>query len=191
MASVGGGAASGGSRPSGSPADSARSNSRSGGSRGGDARDSRDPGTGHLCTFQVGGQKYALSTTLVRELVEVTAITPVPRTAPAVLGLFNLRGEPMPLVDLSLVLGSTAATVEAKSSAIILRSAHMSVGARIDALGTVVPNRSVIPTDDPNPLILGFLDSPGEAPIAVVDPIEFMSRIENLKLSSARAPRDT
>lgn len=158
-------------------------------SRGSAQAGSLSVGLGHLCTFEVGGQRYALSTSLVREIVEVERITRVPRTAAEVMGLFNLRGEPMPLVDLTLVLSGAPSPVAEKMSVIILRNANLSLGARIDALGTVVPNTNVIPTDDPNPLLLGFIDLAGEGPVAVIDANEFMSRIDGLRLANDRGSR--
>lgn len=146
----------------------------------------RDVGQSHLCTFVVAGQKYALSTALIRELVEVTTITTVPRTDIALLGLFNLRGEPMPLVDMAMVLGIGASPPAAKMSVIIVRSEDMSVGARIDALGNVVPNAGLVANSEPNPLLLGFLAATGTSgAIAVINPVEFLGRLDLLKRTTS------
>lgn len=180
----GGGTTSGGSYASlGTGEDT---NRRSRGSRGSNGQASRvaagGAGEGYLCTFSVAGQRYALSTSLVRELVEVTRVTTVPCVDPALLGIFNLRGEPMPLVDLSRVLGLPAEGLSEKMAVIIIRGEAMSLGARIDALGAVVPNSSVIATADANPLVRGFLAATSsEGPIAVINPGEFMMRLEQLK----------
>jgi hypothetical protein len=181
----GSGAATGGSGGgSGSLAESGRPTK--GGSKGTAARDTREVGEAHLCTFVVNGQRFALSTSLVRELVEVTAVTKVPRTDDAVLGLFNLRGEPMPLVDMAMVLGTGASPAAAKMPVIIVRSEGMSVGARIDALGTVVANAGLVASSDPNPLLLGFLPASGnEAPIAVINPADLLARLDRLKRTTS------
>lgn len=160
------------------------------GSKGSASREARGADAEYLCTFTVGGQRYALSTDLVRELVEVTSVTPVPRTDEAILGLFNLRGEPMPLVDLALVLGLRMADAEAKMSVVIVRHEELSLGARIDALGMVVPDRGVVATADPNPLVRGFLPASGtEGPIAVISPGEFVMRLERLKFGGRQASK--
>jgi purine-binding chemotaxis protein CheW len=52
-----------------------------------------------------GGEHYALPVGAVREIAELGAITPVPGAAAAVLGVWNLRGEVMGVVDLATLLG--------------------------------------------------------------------------------------
>src|SRR5262245_22162767 len=102
-----GSAGRGGSRGSGrgSGSGSGRGSAGSAGSKGTKGSISRDVGSAFLCTFRVAEERFALSTALVRELVEVTNVTRVPQTSQALLGLFNLRGEPLPLVDMAAVLG--------------------------------------------------------------------------------------
>lgn len=163
---------------SGSLADSGRPSRGSAGSKP-SAR--REAGEAHLCTFRVRDQRYALSTALVRELVEVASVTPVPRTPSSFLGLFNLRGEPIPLVDMALLLDLEAAHPAAKMHVIIVSLGDTTAGARIDALGAVVPNSGVIPQADAGNLLLGFLPARGpEPPVAVINPTEFAARLRRL-----------
>src|SRR5881296_2430916 len=52
-----------------------------------------------VLVFEVGGQKYALPTADVRELVRAVAITPLP-AAPAVIeGVVDVRGRVLPVLD--------------------------------------------------------------------------------------------
>lgn len=186
MTRTGGSVTGSGGSGSGSLADSGRPTK--GGSKGSAPRENREVGEAHLCTFIVNGQSYALTTSLVRELVEVTSITKVPRTDDSILGLFNLRGEPMPLVDMSMLLelGASVSPATEKMQVIIIRSDGMSVGARIDALGTVVPNAGLLTSNDPSPLLLGFLPPRGnESSIAVINPSDLMSRLERLKRTTS------
>lgn len=181
----------GSSSGSGSLADSGRSTkgrSTANKSAPRDARSSVGVGEANLCTFVVNGQRFALSTALVRELVEVTAVTLVPRVDPAILGLFNLRGEPMPLVDMATVLGmgDSVGPLSKKMAVMILRSETLSVGARIDALGTVVPNRGLVASTDPNAMLLGFLEAAGtDGHVAVINPADLLARLERLKQSAS------
>ena len=48
---------------------------------------------------RVGGEQYALPVTSVLEVVEIERLTPVPGAPSAVLGVCNLRGQVMPVVD--------------------------------------------------------------------------------------------
>jgi hypothetical protein len=68
----------------------------------------------------------------------------------------------------------------------ILRGEGMSVGARIDALGAVLPNRGLVPSGDPTPLLLGFLpERANEGPIAVINPADLLARLERLKRTTS------
>jgi hypothetical protein len=187
MTRTGGTATGGTGGASGSLGDSGKaSKGASKGSAGSAGRETREAGAAHLCTFIVGGQRFALSTSLVRELVEVTNVTKVPRTDIALLGLFNLRGEPMPLVDMAMVLGTGASPASEKMPVIIVRSEGMSVGARIDALGTVVPNSGLVASSDPTPLLLGFLPPKGnDGPVAVINAVELLARLDRLKRTTS------
>jgi purine-binding chemotaxis protein CheW len=53
-----------------------------------------------LLTFMLGDQEYALGIRLLREIIRVPRVTPVPRVVPFVLGIISLRGGIVPIVDL-------------------------------------------------------------------------------------------
>ncbi len=57
-------------------------------------------------SFRVGGEEtYGIGIDDVRQIIRVPKITRVPKMPEYVLGMTNLRGEVLPLVDLSLRLG--------------------------------------------------------------------------------------
>jgi chemotaxis-related protein WspB len=59
--------------------------------------------------FQLGQDRYALDTSRVAEVLPLVDITPIPQAPPGVAGLFNYRGEPVPVIDLSqLTIGRPA-----------------------------------------------------------------------------------
>ena len=53
----------------------------------------------------VGDDLYAVETALVREVVAAPALTALPTAPSSVLGVFNLRGEIVPVFDLASLLG--------------------------------------------------------------------------------------
>jgi purine-binding chemotaxis protein CheW len=55
--------------------------------------------------IRLGAEQYALGLEHVLEVVELGEITPVPGSAGTLLGLRNLRGEILPALDLSALLG--------------------------------------------------------------------------------------
>jgi purine-binding chemotaxis protein CheW len=54
----------------------------------------------HVVEFLLGKEHYAVNLTDIREVVEYTAITPLPNAPPAVQGIIDLRGEITTILDL-------------------------------------------------------------------------------------------
>jgi purine-binding chemotaxis protein CheW len=52
-----------------------------------------------------GGEHYALPVEAVLEITEIGQVTPVPGAPSGVLGVRNLRGQVIPVIDLATVLG--------------------------------------------------------------------------------------
>jgi len=67
----------------------------------------------HL-TFTLGKEVFALDIASVREVLELTSITKIPRTPDFMRGVINLRGHAVPVMDLRLKFGmpKAAATVD-------------------------------------------------------------------------------
>ncbi len=68
------------------------------------------PGLGstRVCLIRLAGEFFALDLRNVRELFEVESITRVVGMPPALVGVANLRGVIVPVVDLRLMLGLPA-----------------------------------------------------------------------------------
>jgi purine-binding chemotaxis protein CheW len=58
-------------------------------------------------TFKLDQELYAVDIAKVREVLEFTAVTKVPRTPGFMRGVINLRGNVVPVVDMRLKLGLT------------------------------------------------------------------------------------
>ena len=72
-----------------------------------------------LLRMAVGTQTLAVSIEHVREILEVTRLTPLPRTPDFVRGVMNLRGAVVPVIDLAARLG-LAPTVLGRRSCIVV-----------------------------------------------------------------------
>lgn len=55
--------------------------------------------------LRVGAETYALAVENVLEVAQLGQIAPVPGSGPYVLGVYNLRGEVLPVFDLSKLFG--------------------------------------------------------------------------------------
>lgn len=72
-------------------------------------------------TFQLGGQLYGLPIDVVQEIQQLVEYTPLPNTAPALIGLIDLRGMVVPAIDLRLLVGMEAAPYTLQTPMIFCR----------------------------------------------------------------------
>jgi purine-binding chemotaxis protein CheW len=70
--------------------------------------------------FVLGGERYALDIHLVREIVEMLQITPIPRAPPYISGVVNLRGEITNIMNLNTMLGLVNKEVQDNQKIIVL-----------------------------------------------------------------------
>ncbi|WP_061810124.1 chemotaxis protein [Rossellomorea vietnamensis] len=59
-----------------------------------------------IVEFEVQNNKFGINVIKVKEIIQPTAVTPVPHAHPHVKGLVQLRGEVLPVVDMARVLGA-------------------------------------------------------------------------------------
>jgi len=64
--------------------------------------------TAQYLTFTLGNEDFALEISKVREVLDYTAITRIPRMPDFIRGVINLRGSVVPIVDLRLKLDMNA-----------------------------------------------------------------------------------
>lgn len=72
--------------------------------------------------FRMGPQRYALPLSRVRELIEYHQPALLPGAPRVLRGLINVRGEPLPLVDLAWRLGMTLVTEVRKRPVLLLEA---------------------------------------------------------------------
>lgn len=60
------------------------------------------------CIFRAGRERFCLLVLDVEEVVEWPAVTPIPLTPPFLMGIFNLRGGIVPVVDIAFTEGRRA-----------------------------------------------------------------------------------
>ena len=85
-------------------------------------------------TFTLAGEQYAVEVHKVKEVLEYTSVTKVPRTMEFMRGVINLRGSVVPVIDLRLKfgLGETEKTID--TSIIVM---EVSIGGETVVLGTL------------------------------------------------------
>ena len=90
-----------------------------------------------LVVFKLANEEYAIDIDHVSEIRKMISITRVPKAADYYLGVMNLRGSVLPVVELKkrLNLPTTAQTED--SRIIILRIEDISFGVTVDAVSEV------------------------------------------------------
>jgi purine-binding chemotaxis protein CheW len=93
-------------------------------------------------TFTLAGEQYAVPVGKVREVLEYSRITRLPRTADFMKGLINLRGTGVPVIDLRLKFGMEETPISKDTAIVVLdvdgRDGKVVVGALADAVHEVV-----------------------------------------------------
>jgi purine-binding chemotaxis protein CheW len=71
-------------------------------------------------TFDLQGEIFAFEATIVREILDMAAVTAVPGAPALVGGVINFRGKVIPLADLRLAFGMEAAEATIDSRIIVI-----------------------------------------------------------------------
>jgi len=102
------------------------------------AQASRQANTHKYLTFEVGGERYGVLLTDVRETIKPAQITEVPRSPVYLLGLISLRGIMVPVVDLRHRLSLDAPPLTRQSRILICDTERGLAGFVVDRIHKVV-----------------------------------------------------
>ncbi|VXC96377.1 Chemotaxis protein CheW [Pseudomonas sp. 8Z] len=107
--------------------------------------------TQQYLTFTLGEELFAVGTRSVREIIEYGRLTPVPMMPPSILGVINLRGGVVPIMDLRQRFGQGSTQVGRRSCIVILEVQNEGIdrviGILVEAVNAVVE----IPPQDIEP----------------------------------------
>ena len=103
-----------------------------------------------LVTFRVGEQDFCIDIVHVREIRGWTPATVLPHAPEYVLGVINLRGAIVPIVDLARRLGLPKTELGDRHVIVIAVVAEQTVGFLVDAVSDIigVPPSAIQPTPD-------------------------------------------
>jgi purine-binding chemotaxis protein CheW len=91
--------------------------------------------TRQYLTFELGQETFALEVSYVREILELTNVTKVPKTPDFMTGVINLRGSVVPVLDLRLKFGMTAVEKTVNTCIVVV---EVSVGDEKTIIGALV-----------------------------------------------------
>jgi purine-binding chemotaxis protein CheW len=97
---------------------------------------------GKYLTFGLAGEEYGIDVMKVKEIIGLMPITTVPRTPNYVLGVINLRGKVIPVIDLRLRFGMESVEFTDRTCVIVVEisspSGPIMVGVVVDKVSDVL-----------------------------------------------------
>lgn len=120
-------------------------------------RDSRDPllqeALVPLLVFAIEGQRYAIPLLAVERVLSMVGLSPLPESPAIALGVINLHGKVLPVLDLRRRLGFPAHEYGTSAHLLVARTGRRTVALPVDealgvqevAAGAVTPPSTVLP----------------------------------------------
>ncbi len=141
-------------------------------------------------TFALGDEAFALSVMQIKEVLRVSEIAPVPGAPGYVLGIINLRGNVVTIIDARRRFGLPVQDIDAASRILIIEHADQVIGIVVDSVTEVVelsaeqiepaPN---VGNDETAKYIVGVA-SPGDELLIIVDLRKLLSADEWQEVAS-------
>jgi purine-binding chemotaxis protein CheW len=94
-----------------------------------------------LVTFRLKDETYGINVMQVQEVLRVTEIAPVPGAPDHVLGIVNLRGNVVTVIDTRTRFGLPTTELDDSSRIVIIESEQQVVGILVDSVAEVVELR--------------------------------------------------
>jgi purine-binding chemotaxis protein CheW len=142
------------------------------------------PALDSVVCFALAGKPYALDVAVIREVVSIDKLLPVPRTPPAIVGAFALRGATVALVDTRILFGLDA-TAPATTALVVVRGHRTICGLTIDhVIGVarfVEANFTPAVRGREPPQVAGFMPDERGGLLTVLDTSTILNTLESLR----------
>lgn len=142
-----------------------------------------------LVVFVIGGQRYALSLPAVERVLPMVAVSPLPRAPTVALGVINLHGRVVPVLDIRRRFGLPPRDFGLTAHLLVARTPRRTVALPVDeALGvSEIPAEAVAPAEAVLPGIghVAGLVALGDGLLFIHDLDTFLSLDEERQLTEA------
>lgn len=91
-----------------------------------------------IISFHLGDQVYCVDIMAVREIRGWVPCTSMPHSPPHVLGVINLRGQVIPVVDVAVRIGLPPANPSERSAIIVIDQGEKLVGLLVEAVSDMI-----------------------------------------------------
>ncbi|MGZ5053135.1 MAG: chemotaxis protein CheW [Methylobacter sp.] len=101
--------------------------------------------------FMLSLETYAINIVRIKEIIQCSQLTEVPRMPAFIRGVINLRGSVVPVIDLSARFGKKSAELSRRNCIIIIETededGHQHIGMMVDAVSAVleIPDNEIEP----------------------------------------------
>ncbi|WP_231916724.1 chemotaxis protein CheW [Rheinheimera sp. SA_1] len=96
----------------------------------------------HFLTFLLRDECFGISISSVKEIIEYDNVTPIPLMPDFVKGVLNLRGDVVPVIDLSIRFNKSATEISKRTCIVILEILFeeqiVTIGAVVDSVSEVI-----------------------------------------------------
>lgn len=144
-------------------------------------------------TFGLADETYAIDVLQVQEVLKVPEITPVPGVPDYILGIINLRGDVVTVIDARRRLGLPVRAPDDASRIVIIDVDHQNVGILVDSVAEVVQISAdavdpppAVGNEQTSRFILGVTNSGGDSLTILIDLNKLLSDEEWASLREAR-----
>lgn len=91
-----------------------------------------------IIAFRLHDQEFCVRTTTIREIRGWAPCTPIPHSPPEVIGVMNLRGTVIPIIDLAFKLGMKSTEANERSAIVVAEVHNMVIGMLVDRVSDIL-----------------------------------------------------
>lgn len=149
------------------------------------------PESSAIVVVLLDASRYAFWLSVVERVIPIVAVTPLPKAPKVVLGIIDVRGKLVPVVDLRQRFGLPRREPELSAQLVIARTPRRRLAVLVDRVQgvdtapTLAPSQEV--SDVPTEYVAGVVRGP-DGLVLIHDLDEFLSLDEERLLDAALAP---
>ncbi|HJV45453.1 MAG TPA: chemotaxis protein CheW [Bacillota bacterium] len=110
-----------------------------------------------IVIFRVNSEEYGVDVSLIKSIERMTEVTRVPNVSEYIIGVLNLRGSVVPVVDLRKRFGFVSEPYKEDTRIIVITLEDLEVGIIVDSCSDVtdIQKRDI----EPPPTVVGGIES--------------------------------
>jgi len=91
-----------------------------------------------IVSFHLGDQEFCIDIMAIREIRGWAPSTPIPHAPADVIGVMNLRGSVIPIIDLAYKLGMQSTVANERSAIVVAEVHNMVIGMLVDRVSDIL-----------------------------------------------------